>query len=84
MVGSLKDMEVPWHPSTMAWLTNFSGLRKLASVGSGGLLLISKFWHQRHVKLQPHVPTVSALLPGQKWKKGFFSMGLLWIKEMSP
>jgi hypothetical protein len=36
------------------------------------------------VKLQLHVPIVSAQLPGQKWKNGFFSIGLADIEETSP
>jgi hypothetical protein len=42
------------------------------------------FWHQRQVKLQDQVKKVRAVEPGQEWKKGLISMGLLSRALMSP
>jgi hypothetical protein len=62
-VGSLKLMEVPWHPWRAVSWTNVSGATKRPFSG-GVALLISQFWHQLQPKLQPQLPTVRARLPG--------------------
>ena len=42
---------------------------------SGRTWEISQFWHILQLTLQPAVATEKAIVPGWKWKSGFFSMG---------
>jgi hypothetical protein len=37
--------------------------------------LRTRFWQNRHARLQPAVPKDSTAVPGRKWFRGFFSMG---------
>jgi hypothetical protein len=47
-------------------------------------LAISQFWRHGQPKLHDQLPAVSVLAPGQKWKKGFFSIGLTANEEIKP
>ena len=48
------------------------------------LWLISQFWQNWQVKLQPTVPSDSTGCVGRKWKSGFFSTGSTCSAAASP
>ena len=51
------------------------------STCSGRDCEISQFWHILQLTLQPAVAMEKAMVPGAKWKKGFFSMGSTWAEQ---
>jgi hypothetical protein len=61
---------------------NLEGLS--ATTAAAPLWLISQFWQNWQVKLQPTVPSDSTGWVGRKWKSGFFSMGSTCSAAASP
>jgi hypothetical protein len=59
----------------MALLTTFSGGRSYVSVSSGLACDICQFWQNLQLRTHPAVAIEKAVVPGKKWKKGFFSIG---------
>ena len=73
--GGIKDVLV---------ITGWKKHAMIDFLGSGGTLAIEKFWHQGHTNVQDQLPRVRVLLPGQKWKKGFFSMQSTFTEDNKP
>jgi hypothetical protein len=48
---------------------------------SGLIWEILQFWQNLQYMLHPTVAIDSALVPGRKWKRGFFSIGSLLIEQ---
>jgi hypothetical protein len=47
-------------------------------------LLMSQFWQNLHMRLQPAVPKLKTRDPGRKWLRGFFSMGSMQKPDDRP
>jgi hypothetical protein len=52
-----------------------SGVAVSHKVSHSRDLLMSQFWQNLQVRLQPAVPNDSTGVPGRKWLSGFFSIG---------
>ena len=63
------------QPSASAARAIVSGVARSASVSISRDLLMSQFWQNEQVRLQPAVPNESTGVPGRKWLSGFFSIG---------
>ena len=63
------------QPRRTAALAIASGEAASARVSISRDLLMSQFWQNLQVRLQPAVPNESTGVPGRKWLSGFFSIG---------
>ena len=51
---------------------------------SGRTWEISQFWQNLQLTLHPAVAKEKALVPGRRWKNGFFSIGSTFIAQAFP